>query len=111
FGGCRATERVSERFVLPAERVSDPRATVTGTARGHPSTGGIFCAKIYPADEQVDHEHSKENHGCTDGVGVAGECTGVGEFYRALGDSDARFGAGVALKRTGADYHGGEKDG
>jgi len=75
-----------------------PAATFTGTARGHPVAGGTFCAEVLPADEQVDHEHPKENHGCADGVGVAGECARVGEFYRAVGDSDARFGAGGAAK-------------
>jgi transcriptional regulator with GAF, ATPase, and Fis domain len=45
----------------------------------------------------------KKTYGYADGVAVAGECAGVGEFYRAFGDSDARFGAGVAVKRTGTD--------
>ena len=71
--------------------------------------GGAFCAEVRPADEQVDHEHPKENHAGADGVGVAGECARVGEFYRAVGDSDARFGAGCAVKRTGPDWHGGEE--
>ncbi len=41
-------------------------------------------------------------------MGVAGQCAGVGEFYRTFGDSDARICAGVAVERTEADYNGGE---
>src|ERR1700693_5620534 len=42
-------------------------------------------------------------------MGVAGERARVREFYRAVGDSDSRFGAGGAVKRTGPDWRGGEK--
>ncbi len=65
-----------------------------------------FVQKFFPADEQTDYEYSQENHGCTHSVGVAGECAGAGEFCRAVGDPDAGFGAGVAVKRDGPERGG-----
>src|ERR1035441_6518371 len=56
-----------------------------------------------PKDGQIDYQHSKEDHGRANRLGVAGQRPGVREFHRAVGDSDARFGAGVALRRTAAN--------
>ena len=75
-----------------------------GNGGGHPLTSGTFCPEVLSADEPIHHQHSQENHGRAEGVGMAGECARVGEFYRALCDSDARFGAGIAVERT--DVHG-----
>ena len=101
--------------LLPAEGVSDFCAAAAGAEEGHSGAGAAFCGGAQPADGQGDRDDSGCDHGCADGMEVAGEYQGAGESAGAGGNPDARAGAvraaGGAGNAAGGRRARGRRDG
>src|SRR5581483_4169173 len=85
--------RISQRSLLPSERVPAFTAAAARAHCRHPEAGSLFHPKVRARHEQKDRYHSRANDGSTDALRLAWKCSRVGESDRARRNSKPRDGA------------------
>ena len=78
---CR--RRISRRPVLPAQRVSDPRAAAAGTRRGHPQPGVAVRRRVLEGVRQAHRIDQQREHQGAAAVSVARQHPRAAEHRRA----------------------------
>src|SRR5262249_16631211 len=82
--------QVPGRSVLPAERLSDSRATTSGAGRGHPTARAPLRSTLRAADEPHDRYDQLGHDGAVDPLPMAGEYPPGRESHRACSDPHNR---------------------
>ena len=85
---CR--RRISRRPVLPAQRVSDPRAAAEGTCRRHPQPGVAVRRRVLEGVRQAHRIDQQREHQGAAAVSVARQHSRAEEHRRARHDRRAR---------------------
>jgi formate hydrogenlyase transcriptional activator len=91
---------VSQRPLLPAERVPHPDSAPARTARRYPAAGALLYPEVLPAHGEADRIDSGSGAGQTQRMALAREHPRTGEFHRAGGDPDARHHPAGPAQRT-----------
>ncbi len=86
-------ESISQRSLLPAQRVPNNHSSVARAAGRHSAAGALLRAEARAADEKAHRFDRRQNHDSFDGIPLAGQRAGVGKLHRALGDPFPRPGA------------------